>query len=162
MSEWEITRSQQRCGRCETVFEELQEYYSAIYERPEGFERMDFCMKCWPGGTDEMFSFWKRRVPPKEVKPKKFVDDEMLIDFFERLSGATEELKVNFRYILALVLMRKRLLKLEGTRRDETGEYLKIKLRGRDAVQEVFNPDLTEEKIGHVTEEIGHILNVRL
>ena len=152
----------ERCSRCETVFEELQEYYSAIYERPESFERRDFCSKCWPGGADEMFSFWKRRVPPKEMKPKKFVDDEMLLDFFKRLDGATEELKVNFRYILALVLMRKRLLKFEGTRRDETGEYLKIKLRRRDTLQEVFNPDLTEEKIGQVTDEIGHILNVRL
>ena len=162
MSEWEIARSQERCTVCGSVFGELEEYYSALVEKPDGFERRDFCAKCWQGGSDEMFSFWKTQVPAREVKPKRFVDDEVLIDFFERLAGTTEEVKVNFRYILALVLMRKKLLRFEGTRRDESAEYLKVKLRGQNDIQEVYNPDLTQERIEQVTEEIGRILNVQL
>ena len=162
MSEWEIARSQERCTVCGSVFGELEEYYSALVEKPDGFERRDFCAKCWQGGSDEMFSFWKTQVPAKEAKPKRFVDDEVLVDFFEKLTGATEEVKVNFRYMLALVLMRKKLLKFEGTRRDESGEFLKVKLRGRDETLEVFNPDLDKEKMEQVTEEIGRILNVQL
>ncbi len=162
MTEWEIARSQRRCAGCETGFEELEVYHSALYERPDGFDRRDFCRRCWQGATDEMFSFWKTQVPAREAKPKRFVDDEVLVDFFEKLTGATEEVKVNFRYMLALVLMRKKLLKFEGTRRDGTVEVLKVKLRGRDEVLEVLNPDLDQEKMEQVTEEIGRILNVQL
>ena len=162
MTEWEFARSQRRCAGCDAAFEELEAYHSALYERPGGFERRDFCRTCWQGATEEMFSFWKTQVPPREVKPKRFVDDEVLVDFFEKLTGATEEVKVNFRYMLALVLMRKKLLKFEGTRRDEAGEFLKVKLRGRDAVLDVLNPDLDQERMEQVTEEIGRILNVQL
>ena len=162
MTDWGITRSQYQCSRCGVAFNELQEYHSALYENPQGFERKDFCQTCWSGGADDMFSFWKTQVPAKEAKAKRFVDDEVLIDFFARLENATEELKINFRYILALVLMRKKLLKFEGTRRDSSGEFLKVKVRGQDAVQEVFNPSMTPEKMEQVTVEVGRILNVQL
>jgi len=162
MSEWEIARSERVCGGCGKQFEELQEYYSALYDRGDQFERKDFCLGCWTGPTEEMFSFWKTQTPSREAKVKKFVDDEVLMDFFERLDGATEELKANFRFILTLVLMRKRLLKFEGTRREGGVEWMRVKRRGDLQVKEVLNPGLTEEKIGQVTEEVGRILNVQL
>ena len=161
MTDWEIAKSQYRCSACSIVLNELEEYHSVLYDRPEGFERKDLCNACWHGSADDMFSFWKTQVPSREVKPRRFVDDEVLIDFFQRLEGATEESKVNFRYILCLVLMRKKLLKFEGTRRDAAGEFLRIKLRGQDAVQEVFNPGITAEKMEQVTVEVGQILNVQ-
>ena len=162
MTDWEFAKSQHQCSRCQALLQELEEYYSALYDRPEGFQRIDLCQKCWQGPSDDMFSFWKTQVPAKEARPRRFVNDDVLLDFFQRLEGATEDLKVNFRYILCLVLMRKKLLKFEGTRRDAVGEFLKIKLRGQDAVQEVFNPDLTPEKMEQVTVEVGQILNVQL
>ena len=158
MTEWQIARSRHLCSECEKAFQELESYYSALYETAEGFERRDFCMSCWKGPSEEMFSFWKTQVPAKAAKPKRFVDDEVLVDFFSRLEGATEDVKVNFRYILALVLMRKKLVKFEGTRRDESGEYLVVKLRGEDRLQEVRNPDLTEEQIQEVSQELSTIL----
>ncbi len=162
MTEWEIAKSQHQCSTCQGPFQELQEYYSALYEVGDTFQRKDFCITCWKGPADDMFSFWKTQVPAKEAKPKKFVDDDVIIDFFRRLEGATEDLKINFRYILALVLMRKKLVRFEGTRRDPSGEFLKVKLRGEDTVQEVFNPNMTPEMMQQVTVEVGRILNVQL
>ena len=162
MHEWEIAKSERVCRGCGRQFAELEEYVSALYEREGGFQRSDFCAACWRGPTDETFSFWKTQVPARQAKPRLFVDDDVLLDFFERLEGATDELKQNFRFILTLMLMRKRLVKFVGTRRDGSGEWMQVKVRGADQVKEVFNPGLTEEKIQQVTEEVGRILNVQL
>jgi hypothetical protein len=109
-----------------------------------------------------MFSAWQTQVPAKEQKKKLLVDDDVLVDFFDRLEGAADELKVNFRYILALVLMRKKVLKFIDVRRTDETEVLVLRMRGEKTDVEVVNPGLDEEKIARVTEEVGKILNVEL
>ncbi len=58
-------------------------------------------------------------MPRPEEKKKLFVDDQVLCDLFERLAEVTEPAKVNFRFVLGLILMRKRLIVYETTRHDD-------------------------------------------
>jgi len=161
-SEWPITRGEKRCTACAREFVENERYCSALYDRGTTFERRDFCTACWQGESPEMFSFWQTQVPPKEAKKKLLVDDDVLLDFFARLEGATDELKINFRYILALVLMRKKILKFVDVRRTGDAEVLVMRMPREKTTWEVLNPQLDEEKIAQVTEEVGKILNVEL
>ena len=160
--DWPIVRGEKRCASCDKEFDYEENYWSALYDRGTEFQRLDFCTTCWQGDTSEMFSFWATRVPPKEEKRKLLVDDDVLMDFFQRLEGATDELKINFRYILSLVLMRRRLLKFADVRRTDDGEFLVMRMGAEKTEYEVLNPQLDEEKITRVTEEVGKILNVRL
>ena len=66
----------------------------------------------------EMFSFWKTTMPQPQQKKKLLVDDSVLVDVFQRMEGKTEPQEVRFRFVLALILMRKRLLIYETTRID--------------------------------------------
>jgi hypothetical protein len=127
-----------------------------------GFVRLDVCTDCWKGGTPDMFSFWQTKVPPKEEKRRLLVDDDVLLDFFLKLEGATDELKVNFRYILSLVLMRKKILKFRDVKRVEAGEFLVLEQARGKTTFEVLNPQMSEENIARLTEEVGKILNVQL
>jgi len=160
--DWHILRGEKTCVSCGRQFEENESYFSALFDRKTEFERLDYCANCWQGETPEMFSFWQTAVPPKEEKQRLLVDDDVLLDFFRRLEGATDELKVNFRYILGLVLMRRKILKFTDVRRTETGEVLVLDLTKEKTTFEVVNPGLDEEKIARVTEEVGKILNVEL
>ena len=53
---------------------------------------------------------------PQQTKKKLFVDDQVLCELFERLASATEAAKLNFRFVLGLILMRKRMIVYESTR----------------------------------------------
>ena len=161
-SEWSILHGEKKCASCGKEFVEREQYYSALFDRGAEFERLDFCTACWKGDTPEMFSFWQTQIPPKEEKTKLLVDDDVLLDFFGRLEGATEELKINFRYILALVLMRRKVLKFADVKRTEDAEYLVMKMAKEKTTFDVLNPQLDEAKIAQVTEEVGKILNVQL
>ena len=160
MSDWSIQRGAQKCQVCPRQFAEHEEYFSALYDENRQFVRRDYCLECWKAQDKEaVYSFWKTRVPEKEEE-KKLVDDEVIMNFFLRLQGETDTAKVNFRYVLALLLMRKKKLKLEDIKYDERGEALVLKHREEGKEYVVYNPQLSEEQVDQVTEEVGQILNI--
>ena len=161
--DWNITRGELQCSHCGKSFQEDEEYFSAIYDGGTEFVRLDFCTGCSSQADREAcFSFWKTRVPMKEQEQKKFVDDEVILNFFLRLANEQDQLKRNFRYVLALFLMRKKQLKFKDVARSEEGEALVLYSSREQQDYEVAIPQLSEEEIQQVTEEVGQILNVRL
>jgi|SRR5579884_2034456 len=139
---------------------------------PSPFARVDFCEKCWGEGKRPtppltMFSFWKTTVPVPEQKKKLLVDDSVLIDVFSRMEGKTEPQEIRFRFVLALILMRKRLLKYEGmeetkpqagTQDARPAEIWRMLPKGSDQPVHVINPHLTEEQIADVSQQLSAIL----
>jgi hypothetical protein len=147
------------------------------------FFRVDFCEACWDGGkrpeqlAEEvvghtktvMFSFWKTTVPAQEQKKKLLVDDAVLMDVFSRMEGKTEPQEIRFRFVLALILMRKRLLKYETTepgpaatpdnpKPPETWRMLPKATEGWGAAVSVINPHLTADQIAEVSQQLSAIL----
>ena len=78
---------------------------------------------------------------------------------FERLADDDRPQRVAFRYLLALVLLRKRKLKLVGREDAEVGEVWLLQFRGVDGEQvRVKNPGIAEEEIQDLSEQLGEIL----
>jgi hypothetical protein len=109
-----------------------------------------------------VFCYWKTRLPHPNQKKQIFVDDEMLLAFFERLGKETEQEKVNFRFVLALILMRKRRLKYDATRVEDAKEIWRLRIVSEKQIVEVINPHLDEEQIEQLSSQIGQILQTDL
>jgi hypothetical protein len=86
----------------------------------------------------------------------------MLMAFFERLSSETEQEKVNFRFVLALVLMRRRRLKYDSSRTVDGKDIWRLRMTGTQDFVEVVNPNLDESQVSQMTGQIGQILQVEL
>jgi hypothetical protein len=84
----------------------------------------------------------------------------MLMAFFERLAEETAEEKVNFRFVLTLILMRKRKLKYDSGETVEGVETWRLRVTGQDRYVEVVNPQLTEDKIEQLSSQMGEILQM--
>jgi len=82
--------------------------------------------------------------------------------FFERLAKETEREKINFRFVLALVLMRKRRLKYNSTKTKDGSEIWCLRLAGEKQIVEVTNPHLDAEQIEKLSSQIGRILQADL
>ena len=176
IADWEVAKTQGVCGGCGRSFEPKQEYYAALLERSQeveqgekekpqasgGFERQDYCQECWEREPPETFCFWKARVPEPTEKKKLLVDDEVLLEFFERLAQESERVKINFRFVLALILMRKRILKYQQTQLRD-GQEIWIMGQVREQTKhEVLNPRLDDAQIEEVSEQLGAILRSEL
>src|SRR6185437_13644796 len=107
-------------GKCHVTGEPIavgEKFMAALRETPLGFERVDVSMSAWPAfDQNGIVGFWQATMPAQEQKKKLFVDDEVLCDLFERLKDTTEPPKLNFRFVLGLILMRKKMLVYETSR----------------------------------------------
>ena len=120
MSEWEINKPLGQCYGSGRKIEYGEEYFGALVRTDEGLQRRDFCADYWESEKPEVFCYWKTKLPHPDQKKQLFVDDQMLMAFFERLEKETEQEKINFRFVLALILMRKRILKVDSSVKDMT------------------------------------------
>lgn len=165
--DYEISRPNRLCCRCGTSFAAGQEFMAAVREDGEAFVREDCCLGCWeasgPADGPEVVGVWRARVPAPREKKHLFVDDAVLIEFLDRLAGSEEPARVSFRFVLTLVLMRKKLLVYDGSAKGRDGQDVwRMHLKGTDHAYEVIDPHMDEEKIAEVSRHLGEILEAQL
>jgi hypothetical protein len=162
MDNWEINKPLGQCSGSGKKIEYGEEYFAALVETGEGLARRDFCAEYWMAEKPGVYCYWKTRLPKPDEKKHRFVDDEMLMAFFERLGKETEQEKINFRFVLALVLMRKRRLKYDSTEIRDGKEIWRLRKTSEKEFADVTNPKLDEEQIKQLTSQVGEILQTDL
>ena len=162
MDEWEINKPLGQCCGSGKKIEYGEEYFGALIETEEGLQRRDFCSDYWESQKPDAFCYWKSRLPYPGQKKQLFIDDQMLMAFFERLEKETEQEKINFRFVLGLILMRKRILKYDATRIEDGKEIWRLRIVGDKQTVEVIDPQLDEEQIEQLSSQIGEILQTEL
>jgi len=165
--EYNISKTAGRCTACDRPLEDGEEMVAAVREVGEELLREDYCPACWDAepraDAPDVLGVWRTHVPAPQEKKKLFVDDEVLRNFFERLEGADEPAKVSFRYVLALVLMRKKLLVYDRMTRDDDGtETWQMHFKGSDRTHHVIDPKMDPEKVSEVSEQLGAIMEGEL
>lgn len=159
MSDYDVSRTAGTCYATGRDFTEDEYFYSVVLETEKGFERRDYALDAWPGAPEDAVCFFKTRMPRKEAPKRMFVDDSVLLTFFNRLEGTTEPAKQRFRFVLALILLRKRVLRYENSHREGDGELWIMRQIGDRKKHEVYNPGLSEDEIGEVTSQLGDVLH---
>jgi hypothetical protein len=162
MDEWEIDKPLGQCYGTGQKIEYGEEYFGALVETDQGLQRQDFSVDYWNKKKPDVFCYWKTKLPHPDQKKHVFVDDEMLLAFFDRLAEEAEQEKINFRFVLALVLMRKRRLKYDSSMTDGDKEIWRLRITGKKQTVDVLNPHLDEEQIQQLTFQIGQILQTDL
>ncbi len=163
--DYKISRSTRTCIACEKQFNEGEEYFAAIFEGPEQFLRKEFCAACWAGDTgreaaEGSYSHWKVRVPEKPAERKHKLDVRAASTFFRRLAGSDEPHKRDFAYLLALLLMRKKVLVQRETTRNGEKDFMVLRFRGEDEDYRTEDPHLPAEALERVKDDLGSLLNM--
>jgi hypothetical protein len=153
-------------GKCAVSGREIapgEKYMAALRETPEGLERLDLAMECWEGfSRADLLGYWQTTMPQPNEKKKVFVDDEVLCNLFERLAETAEPLKLNFRFVLGLILIRKRLLVYESSRVENGRDIWAVRFKGREERLDLVDPKLDEPQVQEVSRQLGEILNEEL
>ncbi len=164
-ADYRIARPTGVCAATGRLLEPGTPCIATLCELPgeEGFERRDYSLEAWNAGgrPDDVFSQWKTIVPDPHARQKVFVDDDVLLDLFESLAGQTGRKRLAYRFILSLVLMRKKLLRYSGRRGEGEDEQWLLAARGAPPDQppiEVANPHLTDADVRELIEQLSEVL----
>ena len=161
LSEWEIKARGRQCARTLETFENGATIYTLLFRDRAGFKREDISETAWQQIKESVtpFSFWKSKfqTPPPaapEAMPKESVEE-----LLRRLVSEDLPEHMNARYVLAILLERKRTLKQVDIR--ETAED-KILIYEHVKTGEAFlipDPRLRLDQLESVQQEIYSLLS---
>jgi hypothetical protein len=163
--DFKISRTEGLCRKCGGELLEGDQIVALVRTGAEELVREDYHAGCWDQPAEaalqndpEVLGIWRTSIPRKEEKKKLLVDDGLLINFFERLAGQDEPSRLNFRYVLALILMRKKLLNYLGSDRTDGVDVWRMRFKGSEEVHEVIDPGMDEDKIAEASASLGEIM----
>src|SRR5690349_13689558 len=96
-----------------------ERFYGVLVDTNGQFVRRDFAAEAWTTPPPGAVAYWAGRVPDAEKPRKPTFNDDLLLDCFHHLAATNEPDRLNFRYVVALLLMRRKRLKFEDAYRDE-------------------------------------------
>jgi hypothetical protein len=158
MIDYQIEVNTRRCAVTGRELRPGDRYYSVLLDEGGQFHRRDYSSEAWQGPPEGAFSFWTGHIPADEQNRRPPIDDDLLVDCFQRLEGDSDPGRVRFRYVVALLLMRRKRFKFEEARKEGEQEILLLRcVRTRDQYR-VINPRLTETEMEAVQEEVFKVL----
>jgi hypothetical protein len=160
VEDWEVSRTTGKCAASDRPLAEGEAYYAVLLETPAGLERRDYSEEAWSGPPEGTFCYWRGRVPIREKKPGTYaVDTAILSQLFVQLEEAASESRQQLRFVLALLLMRKRLLKVDRAVTEEGQEYWLMRMTSDQSIHRVLNPRLEKEQIERLSIQLTAILS---
>jgi hypothetical protein len=181
---YDVQRPTGLCAFTGRAFAPGENYIATLIEDGENLQRLDVALDVWDAGQrpDNVLGYWKAVAAEPNQKKKLFVDDEVLMNLVERLADADQPQRLAFRFVLALILMRKKLLRYdrtearsatdgEGNTVEQAWWIMTPKLdltkgpMGKwhdQAKLEILDPALDENGIRQVTDQLSEILQAEL
>jgi hypothetical protein len=163
MQEWNIKSRGEMCCVTQRPFAENEVFYSALYWQEGQYERKDFCEQAWADRNDNVrpLCVWQTVFVPAAQSPEtlKKEDAEGLL---RRLIAENDPAQCNARYILALMLERKRLIR-QIDRQNVDGKLKLIYEHMASGETWILDdPQLKLDQLEPVQREVGALLGAPL
>lgn len=154
MAEYDIAAPTRCCASTGRTLEPGEKFYGVLSETEGRFVRTDYAADAWSGPPEGCIAFWAGRIPSRDRPAKPTFNDEHLIGLLTQLGGAEDGPRVNLRYAIALLLMRRKRLKFVDLRRTPAGDLLLLRDSKGGTRHEVLDPRLSEAEIASVQDEV--------
>jgi hypothetical protein len=157
-ADWEIKSRAHQCSRTGREFAEGEFFYTILVREGEGFLREDMSEEAWNERNENIqpFSFWRSKYEPPAPPPAEPLPRDDAEGLLRRLIQENDPTYANVRYILALMLERKRVIRPLESSDDDMLVYEHL------ATGETFvlaNPKLSFERIPEVQREVSALLD---
>ncbi|MBI5365122.1 MAG: hypothetical protein HZA53_18235 [Planctomycetes bacterium] len=156
--EWKFRRKDGRCTTCSAEFPETARHASVLSVAGDEVRREDLCVTCWEARAHDrdLFYWFTRRAKGKAGLVLDLVTLEQL---FLQLEGRGERPVRELRYLVALLLMRKRRLKLDRVTRGPDGEAMVCRRPRRKEAFTVFVFDFTAERMDELRQKLAGLFD---
>jgi hypothetical protein len=163
LQNWHLRSRAHRCARTSEAFVDGQPIYTAIYfDRGTGeYERRDVSVEGWAEELAERnpYSYWKSAYQKTVAEEKPEISGrENPAELLRRLVEEDQPETENARYILAVMLERKRQLAETAVKEDETGKLRFYENKKTGDVFLIRDPGLRLDEIERVQQQVAELL----
>ncbi len=109
---YEVRRFSRRCAVTDRSLKPGETYYSALIEDEQETKRIDIAADAWIGPPEQAIGWWRAKLVDCSGKGT-MAPNEVLLSLLHRWTDDPKQAEM--RYVLALLLVRRRVLRLEGS-----------------------------------------------
>ncbi|GAB4160970.1 MAG: hypothetical protein Tsb009_38270 [Planctomycetaceae bacterium] len=128
--------------------------HSVLLERDGKVVRLDYADENWTGPPENAIGCWKTIVPDVETSQPKQLDPDSLFHCFEQMCEDANPAQDKLRYVLALLLIQKKRLKIENSYHDGESEVMELIGSGGEGPFEMRDQNLQPEEIEELQREL--------
>jgi hypothetical protein len=161
-TEWEIQARSHQCSRCGTPFADRGRYRTVLTVAGDGYKRRDLCPNCWqqyPAAADRsVVSQWqgiyRAPAPPASEPIAKNTAEAKL----RELMASADPAHAAVRYILAVMLERKKILRHRDTLKQDGRQWLVYEHAESGEMFTVADAQLRLDQLEQVQAELAGLL----
>ena len=164
MIEWNIQSRAHACEACGHAFADKQPYFTLLFDERAGLRRQDICAACWAKdgpamqSREDLLSRWQgvyEAPPPRPVDPIQKDTAETLL---RKLTDRNDPRHAPAAYILAVMLERKRLLRVKEQVKQEDRRLFIYEQPKTGDLFTITEPQLRLDHLEQVQHDVAHLL----
>jgi hypothetical protein len=164
MNEWNIQSRAHACGACNRPFVDKQPFHTLLFDEKAGLRRMDVCQACWAHENTAslrehkgFLSYWHGvyEAPTPHVEVIRKDTAESLL---RKLLESNDPRYGPAAYILAVMLERKRLLKVKEQFTREGRRCIVYEQPKTGDLFAITDPDLKLDQLAQIQHDVAHLL----
>jgi hypothetical protein len=163
MIEWNIQSRAHACEICGTAFADKQTYHTVLFDEAPLLRRSDICAACFDKTNDQrgragFISQWQGTYEAPPAQPVDPIQKDTAETLLRKLVELNDPRYAPAAYILAVMLERKRLLKVkEQLTRDGKRVFVYEHPKSGD-IFAITDPDLHLDQLQEVQHDVAHLL----
>ena len=156
MLDFDISRCSRKCSVTGREIQPGEDVHSVLVRDGSEIVRRDYCTEAWEGPPEDCVGWWTTHLPLPPSTGQKMAPPEILVQLFDQLHQAGE--KPELCFILALLLIRRKLLKEEPHGSDSHENRWVLKCPTNDSTYELTVQSITSTQAAQLQEELVQLI----
>lgn len=157
MIDYEVQRCTRHCAASGRELQPGEVFYSTLIADGAQVVRHDYGPEAWQGPPEGVLGWWKSIMPQRNAKKLHWAPNDVMLELLESLESQPD--KLDMRYVLALLLIRRRVVRLEETETDESGREVSVLYcPRRETTYRVVTAMPGDERTAEIQEELARLL----
>ena len=157
MLDFEVQRCTRHCAATERELKPSEPFYSVLVQEGAQIIRRDYCVDAWQGPPDGALGFWKSEMPDPAARKLHWAPNDVMRHYFQQLVALDDNRDTT--YVLALLMIRRRLLRLEESELDDSGgEVLVVYCPRAEEQYRVPVVEPTADRIQEIQHDLSKLL----
>lgn len=157
MIDYEVQRCTRHCASTGRELQPGEEFYSVLVAEGAQVVRRDYAREAWTGPPAGVLGWWKSHMPERQAKKVQWAPNDVMLELLETLEQQPE--KRDMRYVLSLLLIRRRVIRLEDTEPTaDGGEISVLYCPRRETTYRVETTLPSDERIVEIQQELAQLL----
>lgn len=156
MMDFQIKKTGRRCFSTDRELVAGELFYSELVQEGDLIERRDYCEEAWAGQHEHSLGSWQARIPKRDGDRVYWAPRDVLFSYFESLQQ--NEAHQSAAYVMALLLIRKRMIQLIDSRVEGNQEWMEVQSKKENKTWNVLVVELDVAAIQKIQQELAEQL----